>query len=549
MMRSDITKSGPERAPHRALLKAMGITDDEIKRPFIGVANSANEFIPGHIHLDRIAEAVKAGIRIAGGVPFEFQTIGVCDGIAMGHGGMRYSLPSRELIEDSIEIMAQAHQLDGLVLIPTCDKIVPGHLMAAGRLDLPTIVVTGGPMLPGFACDRELDLINVFEEWQKGGEAIPILEDLACPGAGSCAGLFTANSMACMTEALGLSLPGCATAHAVDARKMRIAKLSGMKIVELVKKGLTARKIVTRESFENAVRVDMAIGGSTNTALHLPAIAAEFDIDLELDLFDRLSRETPHLVNLRPGGPYHMLDLDRAGGIPAVMHRLSSRLDLSVLTVTGKTLGAVLAEFKPVNPKTNAEVIATLEKPVHPEGGIAILRGSLAPEGSVVKQTAVSNKMLVHKGPAVVYDSEEESMKGILSGEVRAGDVVIIRYEGPKGGPGMRETLAPTSAIAGAGLSESVALITDGRFSGGTRGPCIGHVSPEAAVGGPIALVENGDLVSIDIPNRRLDLLVDEGVLERRRASWKPPEPKVRRGVLDRYRKSVTSASKGGVLR
>lgn len=548
-MRSDITKSGPERAPHRALLKAMGITDDEIKRPFIGVANSANEFIPGHIHLDRIAEAVKAGIRIAGGVPFEFQTIGVCDGIAMGHEGMRYSLPSRELIEDSIEIMAQAHQLDGLVLIPTCDKIVPGHLMAAGRLDLPAIVVTGGPMLPGFACDRELDLINVFEEWQKGGEGIPILEDFACPGAGSCAGLFTANSMACMTEALGLSLPGCATAHAVDAKKMRIAKLSGMMIVELVKKGLTARKIVSRESFENAVRVDMAIGGSTNTALHLPAIAAEFDIDLELDVFDRLSRETPHLVNLRPGGPHHMLDLDRAGGIPAVMQRISPKLDLSVLTVTGKTLGAVLAEFKPVNPKANAEVIATLEKPVHPEGGIAILKGSLAPEGSVVKQTAVSKKMLVHKGPAVVYNSEEESMKGILSGEVRAGDVVIIRYEGPKGGPGMRETLAPTSAIAGAGLSESVALITDGRFSGGTRGPCIGHVSPEAAVGGPIALVENGDTISIDIPNRRLDLLVDESVLEKRRASWRPPEPKVRGGVLDRYRKSVTSASRGGVLR
>jgi len=548
-MRSDITKLGPERAPHRALLKAMGITDDEIKRPFIGVANSANEFIPGHIHLDRIAEAVKAGIRMAGGVPFEFQTIGVCDGIAMGHGGMRYSLPSRELIEDSIEIMAQAHQLDGLVMMPTCDKIVPGHLMAAGRLDLPTIVVTGGPMLPGFACDRELDLINVFEEWQKGGDTISILEDLACPGAGSCAGLFTANSMACMTEALGLSLPGCATAHAVDAKKMRIAKLSGMMIVELVKKGITARKIVSRESFENAVRVDMAIGGSTNTVLHLPAIAAEFDIDLELDVFDRLSRETPHLVNLRPGGPHHMLDLDHAGGIPAVMQRLSSKLDLSVLTVTGKTLGAVLAGFKPVNPKANAEVIATLEKPVHPEGGIAILKGSLAPEGSVVKQTAVSKKMLVHKGPAVVYDSEEESMKGILSGEVKAGDVVIIRYEGPKGGPGMRETLAPTSAIAGAGLSESVALITDGRFSGGTRGPCIGHVSPEAAVGGPIALVENGDMISIDIPNRRLDLLVDESVLERRRASWRPPEPKVRGGVLDRYRKSVTSASKGGVLR
>ncbi|WP_366070024.1 dihydroxy-acid dehydratase [Methanothrix sp.] len=548
-MRSDITKSGPERAPHRALLKAMGITEDEIERPFIGVANSANEFIPGHIHLDRIAEAVKAGIRMAGGIPFEFQTIGVCDGIAMGHGGMKYSLPSREVIEDSIEIMAQSHQLDGLVLIPTCDKIVPGHLMAAGRLDLPSIVVTGGPMLPGYACDRELDLINVFEEWQKGGETISILEDLACPGAGSCAGLFTANSMACMTEALGLSLPGCATAHAVDAKKMRLAKLSGMKIVELVRKGLTARKIVTRESFENAVRVDMAIGGSTNTVLHLPAIAAEFGLELELELFDRLSRDTPHLVNLRPGGPYHMLDLDRAGGIPAVMQRLSSKLDLSVLTVTGKTLGALLAEFKPVNPKTNAEVIATLDKPVHPEGGIAILKGSLAPEGSVVKQTAVSKKMLVHKGPAVVYDSEEESMKGILSGEVRAGDVVIIRYEGPKGGPGMRETLAPTSAIAGAGLSESVALITDGRFSGGTRGPCIGHVSPEAAVGGPIALVEDGDMVSIDIPNRRLDLLVDESVLERRRASWRPPEPKVMGGVLERYRKSVTSASKGGILR
>ncbi|MCQ8902889.1 MAG: dihydroxy-acid dehydratase [Methanothrix sp.] len=549
VMRSDITKSGPERAPHRALLKAMGITEDEIERPFIGVANSANEFIPGHIHLDRIAEAVKAGIRMAGGIPFEFQTIGVCDGIAMGHGGMKYSLPSREVIEDSIEIMAQSHQLDGLVLIPTCDKIVPGHLMAAGRLDLPSIVVTGGPMLPGYACDRELDLINVFEEWQKGGETISILEDLACPGAGSCAGLFTANSMACMTEALGLSLPGCATAHAVDAKKMRLAKLSGMKIVELVRKGLTARKIVTRESFENAVRVDMAIGGSTNTVLHLPAIAAEFGLELELELFDRLSRDTPHLVNLRPGGPYHMLDLDRAGGIPAVMQRLSSKLDLSVLTVTGKTLGALLAEFKPVNPKTNAEVIATLDKPVHPEGGIAILKGSLAPEGSVVKQTAVSKKMLVHKGPAVVYDSEEESMKGILSGEVRAGDVVIIRYEGPKGGPGMRETLAPTSAIAGAGLSESVALITDGRFSGGTRGPCIGHVSPEAAVGGPIALVEDGDMVSIDIPNRRLDLLVDESVLERRRASWRPPEPKVMGGVLERYRKSVTSASKGGILR
>lgn len=548
-MRSDVTKVGRERAPHRALLKATGLCDEEIRRPFIGVVNSFNDFIPGHIHLDKLGEAVKAGVLSAGGVPFEFQTIGVCDGIAMGHEGMRYSLPSRELIEDSIEIMAQAHQLDGLVMIPSCDKIVPGHIMAAGRLNLPTIVVTGGPMMPGFACDKELDLINVFEGWQAGGETLSILEDMACPGAGSCAGLFTANTMACLTEAMGLSLPGCATTHAVDARKMRQAKLSGMKIMELVERGITARQIVTPAALDNAIRVDMAIGGSTNTVLHIPAIAAEYGLDLNLDRFDRLSRETPHLVNLRPGGPHHILDLDRAGGIPAVMSRLASMLSLDVLTVTGKKLGENLDAFRPVNPLANAFVIATLEAPVHAQGGIAIMFGSLAPEGAVVKQTAVSASMLKHTGPAVVYNSEEESMAGIIEGGVKAGDVVIIRYEGPKGGPGMRETLAPTSAIAGAGLSESVALITDGRFSGGTRGPCIGHVSPEAAVGGPIALVKNGDMISIDISARKIDLLVDPGKMEMRKKAWVPPEPKIKSGILARYRNSVTSASKGSVLR
>jgi dihydroxy-acid dehydratase len=548
-MRSDITKLGRERAPHRALFKATGLTDEEIARPFIGVVNSWNEFIPGHIHLDKLAQAVKAGIRSAGGVPFEFQTIGVCDGVAMGHRGMRYSLPSRELIEDSIEIMAEAHQLDGLVMIPSCDKIVPGHLMAAGRLNLPTIVLTGGPMMPGYACDKDLDLINVFEGWQAEGESLAVLEEAACPGAGSCAGLFTANTMACLTEALGLSLPGCATTHAVDARKIRMAKRSGMKIMELLSRGITARQIVTPKSLDNAIRVDMAIGGSTNTVLHMPAVAAEFGLDLDLKQFDQLSRDTPHLVNLRPGGPHHMIDLDRAGGIPAILARLKPKLNLDVMTVTGRTLGEELAEFKPVNPEANARVIATLESPVHPEGGIAILYGSLAPEGSVVKQTAVSKSMLKHTGPAVVYDSEEESMAGIMGGQVKAGDVVVIRYEGPKGGPGMRETLAPTSAIAGAGLSESVALITDGRFSGGTRGPCIGHVSPEAAVGGPIALVKPGDVISIDIPARKLDLLISAEEMARRRTEWKPPEPKVKTGVLARYRSSVTSASKGSVLR
>jgi dihydroxy-acid dehydratase len=404
-------------------------------------------------------------------------------------------------------------------------------------------------MLPGYACDRDLDLINVFEGWQSGGEALAVLEEMACPGAGSCAGLFTANTMACLTEALGLSLPGCATTHAVDSRKIRIAKKSGSRVMEMIQSGLTARQIVTDKAIENAIRVDMAIGGSTNTVLHMPAIASEFGLNLDLEMFDQMSRETPHLVNLRPGGPYHMIDLDRAGGIPAILSRLKSKLNLDAMTVTGRTLGQEIADFHPINPEANAKVIATLDSPVHPEGGIAILKGSLAPEGAVVKQTAVSASMLRHTGPAVIYDSEEESMKGIVNGQVKAGDVVIIRYEGPKGGPGMRETLAPTSAIAGAGLTESVALITDGRFSGGTRGPCIGHVSPEAAVGGPIALVRTGDKISIDIPGRKVDLLVDPTELKERQKSWKQPKPQFTGGVLARYMNSVTSASKGGVLR
>ena len=555
LMRSDNIKKGVERAPHRSLLKATGVTDSEMDKPFIAVVNSWNEIIPGHVHLDKLAEAVKAGIRNAGGVPFEFNTIGVCDGIAMGHEGMRFSLPSREAIEDTIEIMVQAHQFDGMVLIPTCDKIVPGHLMAAGRLDIPSIVVTGGPMLPGFVGDENRDLVSVFEgvgAHQNGlisDSELKMLEDLSCSGAGSCAGLFTANTMACVTEALGLSLPGCGSAHAVDAKKTRIAKESGERIVAMVKEGLTARKIVTQESIDNAIKVDMAIGGSTNTTLHLPAIAHEFGLELPIELFDELSKTTPHLVSLRPGGGDFMLDLDRAGGVQAINERLGPMLALDAKTVTGKTIGEDLDDFVIVNPKTNKKVISTLENPVHPEGGIAILKGTLAPEGSVVKQSAVDEKMLVHTGPARVYESEEEAMEGIMAGNIVAGDVVFIRYEGPKGGPGMREMLSPTSAIAGMGLIDSVALITDGRFSGGTRGPCIGHVCPEAIEGGPIALVRNGDEIEINMPKRILNLNVSQDELDKRRASLEHPERDTESGYLARYQKAVGSASKGGILK
>ncbi|AAM05208.1 TPA: dihydroxy-acid dehydratase [Methanosarcina acetivorans] len=552
-MRSAIIKEGPERAANRSLLKATGVTDSEMKKPFIAVVNSWNEIVPGHIHLDKLAEAVKAGIRNAGGVPFEFHTIGVCDGLAMGHEGMKYSLPSREVIEDTIELMVRAHQFDGMVLIPTCDKIVPGHLMAAGRLDIPAIVVTGGPMLPGYVDDKYTDLISVFEgvgaySAGKLSEAeLKRLENLSCAGAGSCAGMFTANTMACMTEALGLSLPGCATAHAVDAKKVRIAKESGERIVALVKENLTPRKIVTQKSFENAIMVDMAVGGSTNTTLHLPALAHEFGLELPLKTFDELSRTTPHLISLRPGGPNFMLHFDRAGGVEAVVQRLASKLHLDQLTVNGKTIGENLDELEIVNPKLNAEIITTLENPIHAEGGIAVLKGSLAPDGSVVKQAAVDPKMRVHTGPAKVYDCEEDAMKSILAGDVKPGDIVVIRYEGPKGGPGMREMLAATAAIGGMGLLESVALITDGRFSGGTRGPCIGHVSPEASEGGPIGLVKDGDLIEINIPERILNLKVTEEELEKRKAAFVPPKKEVT-GYLARYQRSVHSANTGGIV-
>ncbi|MBN1134579.1 MAG: dihydroxy-acid dehydratase [Methanosarcinaceae archaeon] len=553
-MRSDSIKKGLERAAHRSLLKATGITDSEMDKPFIAVVNSWNEIIPGHIHLDKLAQAVKAGIRNAGGVPFEFHTIGVCDGIAMGHEGMKYSLPSREAIEDTIELMIQAHQFDGMALISACDKILPGHLMAAGRLDIPTIAVTGGPMLPGFVGDEYRDLISVFESvgaYQSGAisdSELKKIENMSCSGAGSCAGLFTANTMACLTEALGLSLPGCGTAHAVDSKKTRIAKESGERLVRMVMEGTTARQIVTQKSIENAIKVDMAIGGSTNTTLHLPAIAHEFGLELPIELFDKLSRTTPHLVALRPGGRNFMIDFDRAGGVQAIIQRLAPIMALDARTVTGKTLGENLEKLILENPQTNKEIISTLENPVHANGGIAILKGTLAPEGAVIKQSAVDPKMLVHTGPARVYDTEEDAMKGIMEKKIKAGDVVIIRYEGPKGGPGMREMLAATSAIVGMGLIDSVALITDGRFSGGTRGPCIGHVCPEAIDNGPIAFVKDGDKIEIDIPKRFLNLDIPEEELKKRRASHTHPLKSVGKGYLARYQKSVASANKGGIV-
>ncbi|ADI74239.1 dihydroxy-acid dehydratase [Methanohalobium evestigatum Z-7303] len=552
-MRSNTIKKGMEHAPHRSLLKATGVTDSEMDKPFIAVVNSWNEIVPGHINLDKLGESVKAGIRNAGGVPFEFNTIGVCDGIAMGHEGMKYSLPSREAIADTIELMVQAHQLDGMVLIAACDKILPGHLMAAGRLNIPAIVVTGGPMLPGYVGDEYCDLVSVFEGIGScrndniSESQLKMIEDQSCSGAGSCAGLFTANTMSCLTEAMGMSLPGCGTAHAADAKKARIAKDSGERIVQMTKEDLTPRQIVTDETLNNAIRVDMAIGGSTNTVLHLPAIANEFGLELPIEKFDELSRQTPHLINLRPGGYNHMLDFDRAGGVQAILERIKPMLFLDVKTVTGKTLGENLEDFVVINPKTNKDIIATIDNPVHPEGGIAILKGSLAPEGSVIKQSAVNEDMLEHKGPARVYDSEEDAMCGILGGDVKSDDVVVIRYEGPKGGPGMREMLSPTSAIAGMGL-DTVALVTDGRFSGGTRGPCIGHISPEAIDSGPIAYIQDGDEIEINIPERTLNLNISEEEMKKRKESFELSEKEVDSKYLTKYRKSVGSASKGGIL-
>jgi dihydroxy-acid dehydratase len=551
-MRSDTVKKGVERTPHRGLLKAMGITDEEIDRPFIAVVNSWNEYIPGHIHLQNLADAVKAGVRMAGGTPFEFNTIGICDGITMGHDGMKYSLPSREVIADSIELMIQAHRMDAMVLIPTCDKIVPGHLMAAARLNIPSIAVTGGPMCPGTFEDKKVDLISLFEgvgELKRGKiteEALKELEGVACAGVGSCAGLFTANTMACMTEALGMSLPECGTCHAVDAKKLRIAKRSGMKIMELLAKNISPKDIMTEGAFENAISVDMAIGGSTNTTLHIPAIANELGIRIELPLFDEISRKTPHLTNLRPGGEHFMLDLDQAGGVPAVMDRIKDRINLDCLTVTGKSLKENLKKLRMVNPDKNKEVIRTVDNPFHPEGGIAVLYGSLAPQGAVVKQTAIDSKMLVHKGPAKVFNSEEEAKAAISANKIQAGDVIIIRFEGPRGGPGMREMLEVTSLIAGMGLLDSVALVTDGRFSGGTRGPCIGHISPEAASGGPISQVKDGDIIEIDIPNRTLNVVTSDELDKREKATTTQDINAT--SHLSKYRKSVSSADGGAIL-
>jgi len=552
-MRSDLMKKGLEKAPHRSLFKALGLTDEEINRPLVGIANSANEIIPGHIHLDKIVEAVKAGVRMAGGTPIEFSTIGVCDGIAMNHEGMKYSLASRELIADSIEVMAIAHPFDALVLVPNCDKIVPGMLMAAMRLNIPSIVISGGPMLAGKFSGRAVDLISVFEgvgrvargEWTE--KQLKELEDCACPGCGSCAGMFTANSMNCMAEALGMALPGNGTIPAVSAARMRLAKLAGLKVMELLRKNLRPRTIATLNAFKNAMAVDMALGCSTNTVLHLPAIAHEAGIELNLDLFNTVSDQTPHLCFLSPAGPHHVEDLDAAGGVPAVMSELTKLklIDTQVMTATGLKLAQNLKGIK----VKDYNVIRSIKDPYHKEGGLAILRGNLAPKGAVVKQSAVAPEMMVNEGTAIVFDSEEEAMAGILKGRVKPGHVVVVRYEGPKGGPGMREMLSPTSAIAGMGLDKEVALITDGRFSGGSRGAAIGHVSPEAAEGGLIALVKNGDRILIDIPNKKLTLLISKEEINRRRQTWKPPEPKIKSGYVARYAQMVTSAGTGAILK
>jgi len=552
-MRSDAMKKGPEKAPHRSLFKAMGYTQSELDRPIVGIANSFNELIPGHINLDKIAEAVKAGVRLAGGTPMEFSTIGVCDGIAMNHAGMRYSLASRELIADSVEIMAMAHPFDALVLIPNCDKIIPGMLMAALRLNIPTIMVSGGPMLAGRIGNKAIDLISVFEAVGslKAGnvtsEQLLELEDSACPGCGSCAGMFTANSMNCLTEALGLGLPGNGTIPAVTAARIRLAKTAGMKIMEMVAKQVLPRQIATRQAFENAIAVDMALGCSTNTVLHVPAIAHEAGIELDLQVFNDLSLRTPHLCSLRPAGPHFLEDLNSAGGVQAVMKELAGKglIHLQAHTVTGGSVGENLQSAAVLD----REVIRSTANPYHEQGGIAILSGNLAPDGAVVKQSAVAPEMLKRKGLARVFESEGDAAEAILAGRIKPGDVVVIRLEGPKGGPGMQEMLTPTAAIMGMGLGKEVALITDGRFSGGTQGAAIGHVSPEAADGGPIALIQENDEILIDIPNKKLELLVDPEVLQKRRESWQPPKPRISEGYLARYAHLVTSGATGAVLK
>jgi dihydroxy-acid dehydratase len=551
MRRSDTIKCGIERIPHRALLYATGMPKSALDKPFIGVATSFTDLIPGHIGMRDLERFIEKGVHSGGGYPFFFGIPGVCDGIAMGHKGMHYSLASRELIADMVETIAEAHQLDGLVLLTNCDKITPGMLMAAARLNIPSIVVTAGPMLAGRYRGRRLNLTSdTFEAVGKlragsiTKDEAQAIEICACPGAGSCQGMYTANTMACVTEALGMSLPGCATAPAVMAAKRRIAFESGERIVELVNKDITPRKIMTKKAFENAIMLDMALGGSTNTALHIPAIAHEAAVSLPLGIFDEISKKTPHITSMIPGGKYYMEDLDAAGGIPAVLKRLGPMLK-DGMTVSGLSIRKIAAKAV----IADEEVIAPLDKAYHKEGGIAVLKGNLAPDGAVVKQTAVSKNMMKFEGTARVFDSEEAAMKAILDNKIKAGDVVVVRYEGPKGGPGMREMLSPTAAIAGMGLSESVALITDGRFSGGTRGPCIGHVSPEAMEGGPLAIVRDGDRISIDIPNRKIDLLVSGQEIGERLKAWKKPKPKIGHGYLARYSKLVSSAASGAIMR
>ena len=555
-MRSDNVKTGVDKAPHRSLMKALGWTDREIKMPMIGVVCAQNEIIPGHIELRKIADAVKAGVRENGGNPVEFPVIGVCDGIAMGHQGMTCSLPSRELIADSIEVMATAHQFDALVFIPNCDKIVPGMLMAAARLNLPSIFVSGGPMLAGHVKGGDkkgMSLSSMFEAVGRhaagtlSDEELLDWENSACPTCGSCSGMYTANSMNCLTEAIGMGLPGNGTIPAVYSERIRLAKEAGYQVMELLKNDIRPSQILTEKAFYNALSVDMALGCSTNTMLHLPAIAHEAGIDIDIFKANEISARVPNLCHLAPAGPHHMEDLYLAGGVMAVMKEMSKKnlLDLSLITVTGKTIGDSVAAAR----NTDEEVIRPIDNPYSQTGGIAVLSGSLAPDGAVVKRSAVAPEMLSHKGPARVFNSEEEAIKAIFGKKINPGDVIIIRYEGPKGGPGMREMLSPTSAIAGMGLDKSVALITDGRFSGATRGASIGHVSPEAASGGPIALVEEGDMINIDIDNHTLDILVDEKVLEERRKNLRPFESRVKTGYLYRYSKHVTSARQGAIIK
>ena len=552
-MNSDQIKNGVERAPNRSLLYALGLTEEELSRPLIGIVSSHNEIVPGHLHLDKITQAVKDGVRLAGGTPIMFPAIAVCDGIAMGHVGMKYSLVTRDLIADSTEAMVMAHQFDGLVMVPNCDKNVPGLLMAAARLNIPTIFCSGGPMLAGTLNDGKrtclshmFEAVGAYHAGTMNEEQVNEYVENACPSCGSCSGMYTANSMNCLTEAIGMALPGNGTIPAPLSARIRFAKKSGMQIMELVKKNIRPRDIMTEKAFHNAETVDMALGCSTNTMLHLPAIAHDAGVEIDLDLSNEISANTPNLCHLAPAGDTFMEDLDRAGGVYAVMNELTKKnlLNLDCMTVTGKTMKENLVNA--VN--RNHNIIRPIENPYSQSGGIAVLKGNIAPDGCVVKQSAVAPEMMQHSGPARVFDCEEDAIKAIYNKEIKSGDVVVIRYEGPKGGPGMREMLNPTSAICGMGLGESVALITDGRFSGATRGAAIGHVSPEAAAGGNIALIEEGDMITIDITNKTINVQVSDEILKERKKAWVCPEPKIKTGYIARYQKLVTSADKGAIL-